>query len=668
MQRAPSRTLRHLPLLLPLVVAACGGSHAEPRTAADVVRETPPPPPPVDTSPVPPPSGLLGKVRVGRLHPMLARVDALLGFGGAIENSAPAMLGEMLDSPTLAGLVDVEASVDLAFVHLPDEAEDDAELAFSFASPAPAEACRRLERSEDVRCVTGANGAFAIERGSMGTATGSGRMRCALFPTADANAGRLVCSERSEALGAVGPFLSRTLARVPADDYVIDAEAAVAEIRARYGARMHEQIEEARAQMTRQVQEAQSGPVARPEVKEAILRIGNELLDNANTVVDEADRYGLRIQVDEDRVHLAYGGHIANPTGTLVRAYRDSLRPTSSVPAELYAHLPANALVYAGAASDARPFQAFVDSLVELGHRLLAASGALPAADVEALRTALANALRLRESAGVGSAAYDSRGAMVVVGVTRLPDENAALEVVGALKTLVTTLRRPAIKRALDQLLAEANAAHPLHVADFRDMPTRGLPRGSFGLRTPTLDALVQGLGLDRNVAEAAAVATAEVAATPPAHRGRPAPAPVAEVLYVPQGRDVYMIASRDARAAFQAALASTTAPIDPGTFASDEAVMAIAVFPGNYRVQTGEGTSASLGSQLGSDVANARVDLRLLGVDPAGGARFEMEMVLDRASLSAVKAVVTTMMAAFASAAEAPVEEPGTSEESGQD
>lgn len=668
MPRAPSRVLRNLPLLLPLVVAACGGSHAEPRTAADVVHEAPPPPPPVDTSPVPPPAGLLGKIRVGRLHPLLARVDALLGFGGAVEGSASAAIGGMLDSEALGGLVDIEASVDIAFVHLADEAEDDAELAFSFASPAPAEACRRLERAEDVRCVTGANGAFAIERGGMGTATGSGRMRCALFPTAEANAGRLVCSERSEALGVVGPFLSRTLTRVPAEDYVIDAEAAVAEIRARYGARIHAQIEEARAQMTREVQETTSGPAARPEVKEAFLRIGNELLDNANTVVDEGDRYGLRVRIDEDNVHVAYGGHVANPTGSLVRAYRDSLRPTSSVPAELYAHLPPNALVYAGAASDARPFQAFVDSLVELGHRLLAASGALPAADVEALRTALANALRLRETAGVGSAAYDSRGAMVVVGVTRFADENAALEVVGAVKTLVTTLRRPAIKRALDQLLAEANEDHPLHVADFRDLPTRGLPRGSFGLRTPTLDALVAGLGLDRNVAEAAAVATAETAAPAPSRSGRPAPAPTAEVLYVPQGRDVYVVAARDARAAFQAALAGTAAPIDPSTFASDDAAIAIAVFPGHYRVAADDGTSVSLGSQLGADVEGARVDLRMFGLDREGGARFELEMVLDRASLSAVKAMVTTMMGAFAAAAAAPVEESGSTETSGQE
>lgn len=435
-----------------------------------VAVQPPPPPvvvaaePPVDLSPAPAPDALLVTIRSPSPRGTARHLGERLGLGelvSSMEEQIPSMFG---DDAALVHALDLDAPVDVV-VYLGEH--DRARLVLSFGALSMPRAEDALSQGHRLTPVS--NGVRRIERTP--APEGNAGPECALSPAfGDAHAARIVCSDHFEDIGAVLPYLTRTLPRTPlaadAGDLVI--EVAPDQLRARFS-------DDLRTTTERMVSRFghDADPADHELVEQVRAYLRDQLARSLNQGLADLDvaRLSLRFHDGATRLHGELG--FRGVSAPLVERFFGAMRDAHPSVDLLHRLAPGATSYYAGATSIAslRPELDLVGPV--LARLLTPASAHLPAADVTALRNAITTAFRMPGynrvvSAGSSSVAADNTRWTLA---TYQLDAPAAPSVT-SFRGLLTALRRPAIARY-------ANTELHLNPATIRTPPTPGLPAGT---------------------------------------------------------------------------------------------------------------------------------------------------------------------------------------------
>lgn len=493
----PKHARRWLAASTLLFATHCGGAQPTPTvTTPPPRRVVQAPPPAIDTSAVPAPEDLVGVVRIAPVGPLVERVAALSGLPaemlrGPVDEAFHSVLGD----PALGDLADRNAPVDFSFVVTP---EGRFHAVVSFAAPAPEDVESRLGQTH--RFVPTQNGMSRIQPvrtrrdDENNEGLPSGRMRCTLAPTPRPTQSRIVCSESNEAVDIMAPYLARTLTRQDMPANTVTAELAVDAVRARYGSQATAVLDAAYGEIQREIDRDPTSSLRHTAVREIVMRLMRELLDNARSVVNEGSGLSSSLAFGEDRVTWHWVIDVRNPTGTWVRAFRDSLRPSGPVPADLLTHLLPEGWAYAANATDARPLRDFFHNLAALTEAIAESDGNVPAADAAALRQALEALLvqgRCTTSFGAG---FDAEGELWGTATTRCESPAQGQAIVAATRNLIGVLRRPAVARWINTTSGLLNLGL-FDVREVRELPARGLPAGAYGFSVPSLSTTAESAG-----------------------------------------------------------------------------------------------------------------------------------------------------------------------------
>lgn len=612
-----------VPLLLSLATSACGGTSTVSEAtatgsaggeAASLAGRMPPAA--TDLAPVPAPTQLIGVVRFGALEPTFEAVGR--AFGTSAETAR--MLRQLREgesgSSAVAGLIDVSAGMDLAFVH---REEDDPIDVYGFVGPSMREVVGALPRS--FAAEPRADGSLDLPAGS---AEGSPRRHCSVEPTVRPERTAIVCSSDRAALELARRYLARSL-REPTEPGVIRGSIALDSLRARFGDQARAGLALASSMVDAALSQVESPILRNERVRAAISVLARDLIDDVSPLVDELSSVELVARFDESGMTLDFEVGVANPSGSIVRGIAEALRADGAVPPELLERLPPGAVAYVVGHFDSRPFADLVSETRELLAAFAHAGVQLSQADADALDRGLAFALRTSVYDGAVAAGTDEAAQAWSVTHLRYGSSAEATQAVQAYRELVAALRRPGIARAFDQLFADLGDDRP-RFTQIGEIRTRGLPAGSYAVRMPPFEQLVSRY-VSRTFGAEAPV--------------QPVPA-ARETFLIPNGTDVLVVQATNGRALYDS-LASAggigadlrTALLAPG------AAMNVVLRLGNVRLP-GEGADRETGaptleSRLGAEAGQAPILVRVRNTGTAPNARFEIDVHAPAAFLRGV-------------------------------
>lgn len=562
-----NQPLRSPLLLLSLAIAACGGNNNADNTPTNTVtapsggERTQPAAAPDDVSEVAAPNELVALVRTPSLREVVARVSGLGALPEAQVNAgALALVGELLGNGELVRVVRTDRAMDGAVVF----AGGRPAVVFSVSVPAPAETARQLGNAFRTRPL--GNGVLELTaqpaQQSRGkdmppvSASPEDATLCFVSPTPTPGEGRLTCTNGARtALERVTPYLARTLTRREVRADAIVAQVFPTAVRATFGADATRAFEETDRTIDREMSGASQGPMRHAEVRQPIARLLHEIVGNLRGVWSETQAVELALSFDDRRVRLVGNVDLQNPTGSFVRAMVDGARSAPPLPEQHLQRISTNSAIVLSGTLAHQAFSPYIAPLREISVALARQEARLPPALVTQLETAITHFGEMDVSVVAGAEA-DAQGRALSVSVARYTDAAHATQAVADTRSLMALLRNATLTRSVDTLLRQLDARQQINWRLVRDLPTTGLPAGSYAFQIPKLDGLITG--------NSAAAATPEGARRRPAGGAAATAANAADqYLMVPDGAYITVVHGRDVRAQWAEVARRTGAPLD---------------------------------------------------------------------------------------------------------
>ncbi|MDO9020459.1 MAG: hypothetical protein Q8S73_41770 [Deltaproteobacteria bacterium] len=550
---------RPLHAALALVLAASLPQCASAPSVAPVVA---PPPPPsaavelaVDTGPVARPDDAVVTLRIASVRGLARRLGDMLGLREFIEEGLNAALPDVLGDEAAARAVDLEGPLELVVAFH----DNDVEGMASFALRSLANTRTQLADGHTLETV--GNPSLQLQRVRRDGARPSND-ELILSPSTAEGGGRLLMVRRREGyegfVNRYAPYLSRTLAAQP---LAASEGAAVIELQPQVIDRaMRRELE----QLTELADHFAPGPDPNnPQFSDAARAWLRDALAAVRSTLAEARDARLALDLGDAGATLRFAVAVQSPSAQLAQQALAAVHD-SPPPMDLYERLPPGGWTYSAWALHAEPLRATLNLGANAVARMITPRTRLPEADATALRTAL-GALVAQDRVAVAATTHrDAQDRYTSTSLLRVSTPSP--QFVANVRALVTTLRRPAVARAV-------RADLRIDPMGWTLPPTTGLPAGSLLLRgpMPTLSSLRGAFG-----------STAPAPGTPAAARPGATPAaarPVlSELLLVPEGDHVWVVLGGNARTQFQSASGAHGAPptIEDATAAGTSSVVAI--------------------------------------------------------------------------------------------
>ena len=342
------RKLRGCLVLLTAVLTACGGAAHEPVATpsttssgggAAIVAT------PEDRSPAARPSGLALQVHLSAPKTIARALKAQIPIVGA-KIDARAVLGNVLGSPTLAQIVDVEAAVDGAIAVVDGDSQGDGvHAAYAFGV------------EEGIDLVARLKGVFRIEQRAGGVLKlvpartakwddpelGSYNGDCLIVPALGKSKHRLVCSPNNEKKGSLahlGAWLARGVTQLPDDGNTAHVALDVAVLRQHFDKDLQGAHDELANEAPRWIS------LGKPHLDKVLQKLGRSLVDEAFDLFADLDAMTLDVSLATAGVRVSSSltfGHATSWTARAALSNADSMGP---LPAAL-SKMPGDGAFYA---------------------------------------------------------------------------------------------------------------------------------------------------------------------------------------------------------------------------------------------------------------------------------------------------------------------------------
>lgn len=315
---------------------------------------------------------------------------------------------------------------------------------------------------------------------------------CAIEPTRDASQTRLVCGDHEAEVRATSEYLARNFVDdLPPGSFSIVLDGAA--VRQRFGNDVRAGLALASAGLDSLLEQSGVRALESESARAAVVALASDVLDDVAAVVEELASIELRIALTPEDLVLDVNVHIRNASGSIVRPLIGLLAPTPP-PTELIDGLPPGGFAYSAGTIDTRPFDLLFGEVRTVLLELARSGVQLARADADALERALAAALPLARYEVATVQGHEPVGATWSVGRYRFENESDARAMVEGYRALLAVLRRPAIARAVDALLAgfATTPEQALRVGMITDVRPRGFPAGSLAIRFPSFERRAQ--------------------------------------------------------------------------------------------------------------------------------------------------------------------------------
>ena len=465
---------------------------------------------------------------------------------------------------------------------------------------------------------------------------------CIASPSADGD--RLICGPNRAALVRAAPFMARTVAGMRLDGPQVKFEALLdsptaAAIRERLPAKLAEVVTGVEGMLGAQT----TGILANVDVQREILAFLRSGLDAVRSVIVDATEADFTVSVRDGNYVLETRARYATLSSEWFGALMSALRTPAGWPTDLFARLPSDAVTYALGTSDSRHVAPIMAQIKALMDALLNGTTALPAADRDALRTAL-DAMVTPEIAMTATASNMGRDQWNVV-LARTVEGPTTAERIARFRALRTAFARRGVATAIETLTTVAG--RPLFVMrDVRDMTSRELPPGGYGIRFKIRAPAP--LATDENGMQAPCGTEVECVLRQLA----PAEDTTYELVLAPLGTDFVLLLGKQTRPLWNAIQASTGPGVTPGAPAVAEAQM----FPARMFVRMQE--------QLGTPAIRINAgDLPIVvRLEPAGegpGGLLDMDVAIPVQLVQAIVGIAVMGMGAMTAPVENAAETP---------
>lgn len=579
------------------------------------------------------PADYLGIVRVG---PLRSTLHAFGQLTGQPERSAAALEGQRrieIGSDELAALADLDAGADAALFFVGDEPT----AVISFQGPSMAQVVAALPLTWNVQARP--DGSLAIP---MGEGLAAHSRTCSVEPTADVTHTRIICGTEQVALDGMRQYLARSLDASPSSG-LIRVSLAVESMRAKWGDQAHGGLALASTALDSALSEAENPVLRNPAVIAALGRLVRDVLDDLGTMVDEVSGLNASFTIENDVLDVHGNLSLTNASGSLVRAFAESLVVNAPVSEDLIRQLPPGAAVYAAGHWSGRAFDTFATEVRDLVSALVRAGVPLAQADVDALERGLAYAFRpMSYDFGVASG-FDPAAQQWTVMQGRYASAEEATQYIDALRQMVTVFRRPTVARALDTLFEDLGADRP-RFSQIAEIRLRGMPAGSYAVRTPPFEVL-----FSRFVTERLHIPAPTM----------PAPS-MRETLVVPNGSDITVVQAPNASELYRSLSSAGGLGADIRTaLLAPDASMNMVIRFGNIRVPNAPANHESglptMESVIGVEAGRALTTLRVRNSAAAPSADFEVDVRLEGVLLRGFRSAAERPEAPVTSAAPSP-------------
>lgn len=513
----------------------------------------------VDASPVALPPDAMLSLRVGTVRGAAHRLGEMLGLRDFIDEGINSVMPDLVgDDEGVARAVDLDGPLDLLVAFH----DNDVEGIASFAIRSLATAREQLADGRTIEPF--GNPSLRLQR--VRREGGRNTDDIILAPVPGGGGGRLLMvrhrNGNEDFVNRYAAYITRTLAAQPltSDDGALVVELHPLVLEQGMGA----DIDRSLGRLVERVSpgadpnNAQFADAARAWVRDALVA--------ARSSVSEARGARISLGLGDQGVTVRFDVAVQSPSAQLAQQALTALRD-SAAPMDLYERLPPGGWAYGAWSLHAEPLRATLNLGANAAARMLTPRSRLLEADATAVRTALGALVAQDRVAVASTASRDPQDRYTSTALLRLSTPSP--QFVANVRTLVTTLRRPGVARAMRA---------DLHIdpMGWTLPPTAGLPAGSLLLRgaLPTLSALTTAV-------RGPAATTPPGRTAPPA---RPTPAAAAarpvlsELLLVPEGDHVWVVLGANARTQFQAASGAHAAPpaIADATAAGTSSVVAI--------------------------------------------------------------------------------------------
>jgi hypothetical protein len=312
----------------------------------------------------------------------------------------------------------------------------------------------------------------------------------------------------------------------------------------------------------------------------------------------------------------------------------DGARQAPPLPSQNLQRIPADAAAVVGGSLGHQVWAAQTAGMIELLAALSRTEARLPAAQVAQLQEILTSTTSM-DLSGVSSSAIDPQGRPSGVALFRAADEARASALVTNVRRLFAIVRTPSFTRAIDRLLRDADVATRVPWAQLRELPTTGLPAGSYALQLPDFAALAN---------EARSSSRTVTPAPRPAQRGRgPGPSVrVQQYLMIPEGSQVTVLVGVDARALWTATNARAGAPLDPAARGIRPGALTLSISPAGVADTMAANPETAAGSAEVRRLLAALPDrgttpilFRMSNAETDGAQRFSLEIDIPTSTLS---------------------------------
>ena len=342
-----------LPLLCSFMTAACGPSAnpAPPARTPPTTAATPPAPLEPDLSPVSEPQGVVILLRARNLHETLNSAERMGRLPLSLENRIHELLRE-----EGADIIDLDAGMDVVLALDPASSDDDPKFLGAFSIPvANLEQARAvfegqgrevtplvpgvyrtkvLDREEKDQLKEQPDGPLEFDLEEHAPKT----TYCDLAASVGSAPARVVCSDRTEELDLLRPWLTRGLPTTPVADGDLVAEVRLGPLRDRY-------VPVARAQipglefLAKRWLEGELG-TRNPR----LLALPGQLMEEGIAVLNDLDRLTFSASLDPNTSEMRFRGKIAfrDKSAWLTRAYTDANDEAAPAPSNFW-RLPRDA-------------------------------------------------------------------------------------------------------------------------------------------------------------------------------------------------------------------------------------------------------------------------------------------------------------------------------------